>query len=213
MLWRGGSISASKPRTPQSPWQGGRSEVPPVNLCRAEPSSVLFPGALHCCFICLFSSCYFGRVKTGIVLQRQKYYFISARPRLPAQSCYVVCSPVALPVSPCIPIQNTEQRTSTSSREAVVANVNSASASKRHRREELRLSPGLTQPTAEEFALVKPPCRYGGSAVELLFTRMSICRTSHAWDASNILSVVTLGSAPTLHGVCISVWCKVGCQA
>lgn len=41
---------------------------------------------------------------------------------------------------------------------------------------------------------MEPPCRYAGSAVELVFSRMSICRPSHPWDTSNMISVVTLGS-------------------
>lgn len=43
MPYRKGSISLLQSQEPESPWQGVRSEVPPVNSCRFEPSPVLSP--------------------------------------------------------------------------------------------------------------------------------------------------------------------------
>ena len=59
MPCRKGSISPLRSQELESPWQGVRSAVPPVNLCRFEPRPVLSPGALDYCYICLLTSYYF----------------------------------------------------------------------------------------------------------------------------------------------------------
>lgn len=85
MPYRKGSISLLQSQEPESPWQGVRSEVPPVNSCRFEPQSTRLLPYLSFDFILLLEGTRAGKVLASLK-PKASLFFISGRPRFPSLS-------------------------------------------------------------------------------------------------------------------------------